>query len=87
MLSLLGQTSDGGNMSYCRQGPDSDVYIWGENQGELVCADNPMFRTTKRSDMINHLIYRHMLSGDKVPDHPILRLLKEIREEGDMFLP
>ena len=76
-------------MSYCRVGPDSDVYViatWHpENRQhdalECFCGPPRTF-TTARSGMIIHLL-EHQALGDKVPARAFERLKREIREQGD----
>lgn len=74
-------------MSYCRYGPDSDVYIIRTFGGELECLGcrltyhpSPLrtmyYTTMSELEMIGHLI-EHRDFGDLVPERALLRLATE----------
>ena len=74
-------------MSYCRMSEGSDVYViatWDpKDKGPAwwCCGcqrSNNFVRT--REAMLAHL-YQHRKDGDRVPEHAIERLLKEIAAE------
>ena len=74
-------------MSYCRPGDDSDVYVIASripriNRSILQCYCTPARSFLSRSRVIAHLI-QHLKDGEMVPDRAFLRLLREIREQGD----
>ena len=66
-------------MSYCRRGPDSDVYVFRTDLARTAyvcfhCCEQPTPRA-----MFNHLL-EHRSRGDKVPDSALARLRAEIDE-------
>lgn len=78
-------------MSYCRWGPESDVYIYATvDNGPIVCCGcrfqpvnehdnypwNDNYETTDPFEMIGHAI-DHEFSGDKVPAKVFHRLWRE----------
>lgn len=74
-------------MSYCRKGPESDVYVYQteveEGVYEYVCHECPAWYGNDRYDstpqgMIEHLRF-HQFWGDKVPDSAFIRLSKEVK--------
>ena len=73
-------------MAYCRQGEDSDVYMY-PKENHIVCcgctlngADGTEF--IFRRDVIRHL-RMHQSWGHKVPGYAFRFLAEEIRELGD----
>lgn len=77
----------GDEMSYCRFGPDSDVYVIesGDENGDscwvCFCGDES-FQGSGRMEMLGHLA-EHIVKGDKVPVGALNRLWQEIMEELD----
>jgi len=77
-------------MSYCRFGPDSDVYVIATIDGHHCVACRRMderngihadFVASDRRQMYHHLI-DHLRDGDIVPDKAFLRLVSEISDES-----
>jgi hypothetical protein len=68
-------------MSYCRFGPDSDVYVFASWQGIECCACR-RFQSFTASDAARMLMHlkAHMANGDMVPDYALERLRNEMRE-------
>jgi hypothetical protein len=75
-------------MSYCRYGPNSDVYVIRTFGGELECLGcrltyhwDPLrymyFSTTSELEMIGHLIEHRTIYGHLVPERTLLRLTAE----------
>lgn len=65
-------------MSFCRIRPGvSDVYVYHDVRGALVCACGTVAKITEA--MVAHL-REHRGRGDLVPERAILRLLGEARE-------
>jgi hypothetical protein len=70
-------------MSYCRMGPQSDVYVVATghpdtNEPVWWCSgERHDYLAYTRQEMLEHL-YQHRADGDKVPDHVIERLKSEI---------
>ena len=62
-------------MSYCKVGPDSDVYAYFHRLGHTVCETCDWTGQTK-SALIIHL-EEHRERGDKVPDATFARLRRE----------
>ena len=77
-------------MSYCRWGPDSDVYLFMAADNQLHCCacrlTTPGFRedffTDKYSEMLSHL-EQHNSAGHLVPDEAIQELVNESDEFRD----
>lgn len=66
-------------MSYCRIGPDSDVYLYKSGDNEWNCCICPvhMFeRYTSINEILKHLLELKK-AGHKVPDYAIERLEQE----------
>ena len=83
-------------MSYCRVLADprrfglpvrhrSDVYVWGDLSGDLICAGPVPGRTYMTGSRTEMLKYLHACrqSGYKVPRYATRRLKREIRQLGD----
>ena len=72
-------------MSYCRQGPDSDVYVIAESgpYWTCFCVGRPAFGCATRTSMLNHLAEHHE-RGDKVPVKAVVRLWRELQEKGNV---
>jgi hypothetical protein len=76
----------GEEMSYCRWGGDSDVYIYPTfNRGIVCCACrlksstgglHEDFAVELPAQMLSHL-KEHIEAGQRVPDYAISRLKKE----------
>lgn len=66
-------------MSYCRFGPNSDVYVINGNE---CCACGLNYKKSmyfhSRRELIDHLV-EHLEKGEKVPFYAIIRLLDEIK--------
>lgn len=63
-------------MSYCRFTENSDLYIYPDGFGGLVCCACTLkgsFRTKSRDKMIAH-IRQHKKNGDKVPHGLITKI-------------
>lgn len=68
-------------MAYCRWGVDSDLYVYHQCSGGIVCTDCAgVFH--RRSDVIRH-VKEHEARGDLVPFDLIQNLEQEIRDIGD----
>lgn len=71
-------------MSYCRYGPNSDVYVIRTFGGDLECLGcrltyerfYPHFSTTSELAMVGHLI-DHRAAGHLVPERTFVRLAAE----------
>jgi hypothetical protein len=65
-------------VSYCRWGPDSDVYVYDDASGGTTCCACPLnngsFNVATHAEMVNHL-HEHIAAGWKVPDGVIDDLL------------
>jgi hypothetical protein len=64
-------------MSYCRFGPDSDVYVYSNLDGKVECCWCALSETREtvpltREEMLAHL-WDHEQAGHKVPDYATLR--------------
>ena len=81
-------------MSYCRYGPNSDVYVIRTFGGDLECLGcrlsyrlppfpHRYFSTTSELAMIGHLI-EHRVSGHLVPERALLRLAAEWERHEDV---
>jgi hypothetical protein len=71
-------------MSYCRFGPDSDVYVYSNLDGKVECCWCALSETREtvpltREEMLAHL-WDHEQAGHKVPDYATLRLRGEIAD-------
>jgi hypothetical protein len=71
-------------MSYCRFGPDSDVYVYPVGGGKVECCWCALSETREtvsltRGEMLAHL-WDHEQAGHKVPDYATLRLRGEIAD-------
>lgn len=70
-------------MSYCRFGPESDVYVIGILDGfeclncKLLPEEYGSWHGKTRMELFNHFM-DHKDCGDKVPHSAIIRLTKEI---------
>lgn len=67
-------------MSYCRFGPDSDVYVFQHVGGGWECCGclfGDSLRAETREEMLSHL-EDHIKTGHTVPEHAIARLKAEI---------
>ena len=73
-------------MSYCRFGPESDVYVWEDYMGGYCCADRHdrhergLHICGTAKEMAQHL-REHVALGDKVQPHVIPWLEEETDEE------
>ena len=74
-------------MSYCRFGPDSDVYMYPRTDGSIVCSmcALPVF---KNSTMVFEFPYQalqhlqtHLKHNHRVPRYAFNRLIFEIEEK------
>jgi hypothetical protein len=75
-------------MSYCRRGPDSDVYMYevedAQDEFWIVCDDCSLMETgdawyTLPGYALAHLEY-HRSKGHKVPEAALQRLREEIEK-------
>jgi hypothetical protein len=70
-------------MSYCRMSGDSDIYLYPDVHGYIVCMGCCMTSVTvylaTPEKALEH-IQLHRKIGDKVPMYADERLLKEIEE-------
>lgn len=70
-------------MSYCRKGPDSDVYVirtgtfW-QCLGCWIPGTGQAFVGHSHAEMIDHL-WDHLANGDRVPQRALDRLAAEGR--------
>jgi hypothetical protein len=70
-------------VSYCRFGPESDVYVYESCSGGwecCFCGIGPSANFPSRTQMLDHLD-QHVKAGHKVPDYAIARLREEMAEE------
>lgn len=72
-------------MAYCRGGSDdSTLYIYDTGNG--ICCSGCSLQLkkeklfTSKKETLEHIL-KHIELGDKVPEHTLLRLRKEIKEE------
>lgn len=69
-------------MLYAAIGPDSDVYVFSNRTGQLVCytcsltEDFLDHRTQSKEEMFSHLM-THMARGHRVPFDAIRRIRSE----------
>ena len=72
-------------MSYCRWGPDSDIYLYCYNRNkqkfECCCCDLGPGLIVGLPNVIDHL-NKHRQAGHKIPHHAIRRLEIEL-ETGE----
>ena len=72
-------------MSYCRRGGDSDVYLIKDAGGKWICycgeGEEWGVYFGSEEEVLEHL-RGHISRGDKVPDHAISRLEREIASRG-----
>lgn len=75
-------------MSYCRWSNDSDIYLYHDSCGYMVCClcqldTVPTDRKfISREKVIAHL-ETHLAIGDNIPDYVIQELHDEILVKGD----
>jgi len=82
-------------MSYCRKGPESDVYLYPTTDErdptwEVICDGCPLCGTQDDDDPINVALHSpqallrhiaaHQLAGHKVPIAAIVRAMREARK-------
>lgn len=66
-------------MSYCRFSEESDVYVYPEVDGGVLCVGCDL-RLAWREDMIEHLLTQHRARGERVPESALDRLRREIED-------
>lgn len=68
-------------MSYCRFGPDSDLYLWRGTDGKIVCSwcslcpDDEWWEGSPE-EAVTH-VRLHLMAGLKVPDDVLERFNKD----------
>lgn len=73
-------------MSFCRWGPDSDLYLFEATEGFVCCGcpiNNISITLDSLEELINH-VKIHITKGDKVPDYVLPELIEEYNAKKEI---